>query len=61
MTDPALWRVLVVDDDAGMRETLSEILAAHDIQRARDAGMTDYLVKPVSPSALAQALSRIVG
>jgi signal transduction histidine kinase/CheY-like chemotaxis protein len=31
MTEPALWRVLVVDDDAGMRETLSEILGAHDI------------------------------
>jgi signal transduction histidine kinase len=31
VTEPALWRVLVVDDDAGMRETLAEILGAHDI------------------------------
>jgi len=31
MTEFAKLRVLVVDDDAGMRETLSEILAAHDI------------------------------
>jgi len=31
VTDPALWRVLVVDDDAGMRETLAEILGAHDV------------------------------
>jgi signal transduction histidine kinase/DNA-binding response OmpR family regulator len=31
MTEPSQWRVLVVDDDAGMRETLAEILAAHDV------------------------------
>jgi signal transduction histidine kinase len=30
-TDPGGWRVLVVDDDPGMRETLSDILAASSI------------------------------
>jgi signal transduction histidine kinase len=31
MTEPSQWRVLVVDDDAGMRETLADILIAQDI------------------------------
>ena len=30
--DLSQWRVLVVDDDAGMRETLSDILAAESIR-----------------------------
>lgn len=30
-----------------------------DVQQARTAGMTDYLVKPVSPAALVAALGRI--
>jgi signal transduction histidine kinase len=29
--DPGRWRVLVVDDDPGMRETVADILAAHSI------------------------------
>ena len=31
------------------------------IQQARAAGMTDYLVKPVSPAALVEALGRLFG
>jgi CheY-like chemotaxis protein len=31
-----------------------------DIRKARAAGMTDYLTKPVRPAALAEALGRAV-
>ena len=31
MTEPSQWRVLIVDDDAGMRETLADILTSQDI------------------------------
>ena len=30
-----------------------------DVAKARAAGMTDYLAKPVSPAALIEALARI--
>ena len=32
--------------------------SADDVQRAHAAGMTDYLIKPVSPAALVEALQR---
>ena len=31
-SDAHRWRVLIVDDDAGMRETVADILAAHSIE-----------------------------
>ena len=34
---------------------------AHDEAAARDAGMSAYLVKPVSPRALAEAITEVSG
>lgn len=69
MTEPAGWRVLVVDDDAGMRETVSEILesqgipavtasnaeAAEDIVRAGDISLA--IVDQRLPDAMGTDLS----
>jgi CheY-like chemotaxis protein len=37
---------------------ISAMSSPDDVRRAREAGMNDYLVKPVSPAALAEALRR---
>jgi CheY-like chemotaxis protein/nitrogen-specific signal transduction histidine kinase len=38
---------------------ISALSAPDDLKLAREAGMNDYLVKPVSPAALAAALGRV--
>src|SRR4051812_16097114 len=45
--DAGNWRVLVVDDDAGMRETLTDILAGAGIvaEAASSAGAAEEIVR----------------
>ena len=38
---------------------ISGRISEEDVRKARAAGMTDYLAKPVSPAALVEALERI--
>ncbi|MBV9097626.1 MAG: response regulator, partial [Frankiaceae bacterium] len=65
MTEPSVWRVLVVDDDAGMRETLSEILGAHDIAAVTAgtaaAAQAILVAEPIALAILDQRLPDATG
>lgn len=58
----ATRRIRAMPGDAGRIPIIgvSGRSSQDDVRKARAAGMTDYLMKPVRPAALAEALGRVV-